>query len=65
MILNRRLKAKIGEQGLNQTQVARFIGVREDRISRIIHGRVKANPDEKFRIAAVLGCKESEIFPEN
>lgn len=43
---------------------ARAVSIHENRLSRIIHRRVKPNSDEKRRIAWHLQKPISELFPE-
>jgi lambda repressor-like predicted transcriptional regulator len=57
------LKARIIEQFGSQTVLARQVGLSEDRLSKIIHGRVPPKDHEKRVIAESLGLSEREIFP--
>jgi len=44
---------------------AQDFGLREDRLSRIVHGRVHPSDSEKRRISLKLQRQISELFPEN
>lgn len=60
---NRFLKAKIIERIGTQTDFARLVGLSEDRLSKIICGRLSPRESERQLIARKLGVPESEIFP--
>ena len=60
--MNRPLKARIIECFGNQVDFARLIGVSEERLSRIIHGRTVPRELEKELIAKKLGTSLTEIF---
>lgn len=60
---NRVLKAKIIEKIGSQTVFARLLGLSEDRLSKIIHGRVSVQETERQLMALKLGVPENEIFP--
>jgi plasmid maintenance system antidote protein VapI len=60
---NLRLKSKIYELFETQSAFAQSLGVREDRVSRIIHGRAVATEEEKRDIGSMLGVSPDEIFP--
>jgi plasmid maintenance system antidote protein VapI len=60
---NLALKTRIIEQYGTQTDFAPEIGMREDRLSRLVNGRDKPKPEQAQRIAAALGCDVGEIFP--
>lgn len=57
------LKRRIMEKFGSQTDFAPEIGMREDRLSRLVNGRDKPKPELVERIAAALDCKPEEIFP--
>jgi len=61
---NRKLKAKIIEVYGSQVDFARLLNWSEDRLSRVIHGRVLPRDEEKNMISRKLGVPESEIFPQ-
>ena len=56
------LKARIIEKFGSQTILARLVGLSEDRLSKIIHGRVPPKEFEKQIIAEKLGVSENELF---
>jgi len=58
------LKAKIIEKIGSQTVFARLLGVTEDRLSKIIHGRLSPQETERKLIAQKLGVPEGELFPD-
>lgn len=60
-VRNYKLKARIIETYGDQTAFARLLGIREDRLSKIIHGRIQPRPEEVERIASLLKVSE-EIF---
>jgi transcriptional regulator with XRE-family HTH domain len=61
--MNRILKAKIIERIGNQTDFARLLGLSEDRLSKIIHGRTSPRESEREMISRKLGVPERELFP--
>jgi DNA-binding XRE family transcriptional regulator len=52
-------------KGLNQWDLAIKTGICQSKLSLIERGYVNPKKDEKKLIAKVLGCKVSEVFPEN
>ena len=50
--------------GLNQWDISVKTGISQSRLSLIERGYVEAKEDEKKKIAKTLGCKVSDIFPE-
>jgi plasmid maintenance system antidote protein VapI len=60
---NQRLKSKIYEVFETQSGFAQFLGVREDRVSRLIHGRATPTEQEKQEFAHALNVSPDEIFP--
>jgi len=60
--INNELKAQIIRKFSTITAFARAIGAREDRVSKIIHGRTIPTADERVLICEKLGVRESEIF---
>jgi DNA-binding transcriptional regulator YdaS (Cro superfamily) len=63
--MNRQLKAEIVLLFGRQADFSRLLGISEDRLSKIIHGRLAPRATEKKTIAAKLNCNEAEIFPTN
>jgi hypothetical protein len=61
---NRKLKAKIIEVYGTQVDFARLINWSEDRVSRVIHGRVIPGEDEKRLISRKLGVPPGDLFQE-
>lgn len=57
------LKIKIIERFRTQADFARIVGLSEDRLSRLIHGRVKPREAEQKVIAKKLGIEIEQIFP--
>ncbi len=64
MLQNMTLKIKIIASGMRQVDVARKIDIHEERFSQFICVRRTPNPEEKTKIAAILGCSPGELFPE-
>jgi len=62
--MNINLKLKIMEKYRYQVDFSRALGISEDRLSRIIHGRVSTSQKEKEKIAGVLGVRVQDIFNE-
>ena len=60
--MNRPLRAKILECFDRQYHFAVAIGTREDRVSRVIHGREFLPPEEQARWAGILGSTREELF---
>ena len=56
------LKVKILNRFKTQSDFVNVVHISECRISRIIHGRVKATKEERARICASLNCSDEEIF---
>lgn len=50
---------------LNQTELARLVGVTQETISKAERGALKLSPDVQARIATVLGAARQELFPES
>ena len=61
--MNRKLKAKIIEVYGSQVDFARLINWSEDRLSRVIHGRLSPQDSERKLIAQKLRVRQDEIFP--
>ena len=56
------LKARIIECFGRQTDFAKVLGISEDRLSKLIHGRLKPKEGEQEIIARELGRKIEELF---
>ncbi len=63
MLGNRIRERRLGV-GLSQTKVAAMIGVAESTLSDFELGKRKPWPKVRQKLALVLGCTESELFPE-
>ena len=50
--------------GLSQSALARLIGLAEPNLSRLELGKSKPWPKVRRDLAKVLGCQESDLFPE-
>ena len=62
--MNVKLKVKIFEKsGGKQYLFAQRIGMRETRLSRIIHGREQPKEEEIKAICSELGVRRNEVFP--
>jgi len=60
--INLRLKTRILERFGTQFNVARALGMSEDRLSRIIHGRKEPTPEEMKEICRILSARQEDIF---
>ena len=60
---NYSLKAKIIEKFGTQYEFSEILGIREDRLSKLIHGRIAPNAKERQTIPEKLGVSEGEIWP--
>lgn len=49
---------------LNQSDLARLVGVTQETISKAERGALRLTPDLQTRIATVLGAPRHELFPE-
>ena len=61
--MNVKLKSKIFEKFRYQADFAQSVKLREDRLSKIIHGRREVKEAEMKRIAKALKVKVDELFP--
>jgi hypothetical protein len=59
---NFRLKGRIIEKFGCQYDFARLVGISEDRLSKLIHGRLTPHETEKQVIAQKLGADPEELF---
>jgi transcriptional regulator with XRE-family HTH domain len=57
-----KLKGLVLQHYRFQGDLARDAGFREDRLSRIIHGRTKPTREEMERIASALQLPVQEVF---
>jgi transcriptional regulator with XRE-family HTH domain len=48
---------------LNQTDLARLVGVTQETISKAERGRLRLTVDVEARIATVLGVPRHDVFP--
>jgi lambda repressor-like predicted transcriptional regulator len=62
---NRELKSQIFRQFNTLTDFSRVVGMRDDRLSKIIHGRTQPTNEEKAVISRKLGVPPQEIFSRN
>ncbi|NIM99436.1 MAG: helix-turn-helix domain-containing protein [candidate division Zixibacteria bacterium] len=61
--MNRELKIMIIQKGYGcQADLAQQIGMNEDRLSRIIHKRVRPTREEQMRICQALDCEIADVF---
>jgi len=63
--VNLKLKLKILERFRYQADFAMAAKLREERLSRIITGRVRPSPEEMQRIASLLNAQVEELFPQD
>jgi transcriptional regulator with XRE-family HTH domain len=61
---NLMLKAKIIVKFGSQSEFCRALGIREDRLSKIIHGRIDPSAQERKTIAKKLGVPKNELWPD-
>jgi transcriptional regulator with XRE-family HTH domain len=61
-IMNAKLKIFLAQTGRRQYQIAREAGLSENELSRIVRGRRSPTPDERKKLALVLGVAEPELF---
>jgi hypothetical protein len=64
MAPNPALKMAIFNSGSTQTVIARKAVISEARLSRIIHGHIDAEPEEKRALARILKQPIHLLFPE-
>lgn len=62
---NRRLKGEILTQFDTLTDFAKVLGIKENQLSRIIHGRDEVPTEQREMISAKLGVPVERIFPQN
>ena len=63
--MNRQLKIALMESSLPAYQIAQRIGISDSALSRIVCGRRVATPQERQRLAKLLGHREDELFQES
>jgi len=61
---NYSLKARIIEKFGTQFEFSEILGIREDRLSKLIQGRIAPNAHERQAIPEKLGVSEDEIWPD-
>jgi transcriptional regulator with XRE-family HTH domain len=61
--MNVALKTAIIASRKKQKRVAKLARLSESRLSKIVHGE-PASETERAALSAVLGCAETEIFPD-
>ncbi len=59
------MKMALLKRQMTQVELARQLEVSETRVSRIIQGRLVAEPEEMREIARILGAPGRELFPED
>lgn len=64
MALNVVLKTAFFEVGKRQIEVASQIGMDNNRLSQIVHGRIIPTPEERRQLAKALKKPETVLFPE-
>ncbi len=62
---NPELKAQSYRKYPTLTDFSRIIGLRDDRLSKIIHGRTQPTNEERAIISRKLGVNPTEIFPQD
>jgi len=60
--MNVPLKVKIIEKYGRQVDFARVVGVRDAKVSRVIHGRDSLPPEDQTMWARKLGANREELF---
>jgi transcriptional regulator with XRE-family HTH domain len=50
------------EKRIPQFELAATVGISESKLSRAIHGRVVLSPEERTRIAGILGYSDTWLF---
>jgi len=51
-------------KGLNQWDISVKTGIPQSKLSLIERGYIDPKEEEKRKIAKVLGCKVTEVFPD-
>ena len=64
MLMNLDLRFEIYKKFGSQFNAARVLNMREDRLSKIIRGRILPKSEEKRHFARKLGRKITGLFPE-
>jgi hypothetical protein len=64
MPTNLPLKVAIAASGRKQKDVARRARIDQWRLSRIVQRDIAPRPEERARLAKVLGCPEADLFHE-
>jgi transcriptional regulator with XRE-family HTH domain len=55
------LRTEIKVAGITQRKLARLVGIREESISRFVHGHLRPSPETRQKIAAALGRRVSDL----
>ncbi|MBV5317811.1 MAG: helix-turn-helix transcriptional regulator [Desulfobulbaceae bacterium] len=58
------LRTKIKEMGMHQRFIADAIGMKENRFSDLVAGRLAPTPEQKKEIARVMRVNPSDIWPK-
>jgi transcriptional regulator with XRE-family HTH domain len=49
---------------LNQTQLAKLVGITQESLSKMERGLITPRPDVQNHLAAILGSTPAELFPQ-
>jgi DNA-binding XRE family transcriptional regulator len=63
--MNKNLIRALGKSGFDFEDVAIFIGIFSNNLVGIIRGEVAPDESTKHKLAEVLDCKVSDLFPQN
>lgn len=58
------IKAWMGRRGVNQTQLAAALGMKQSAVSKRLRGRIIFNIEELAAAAEFLGCEVSDLIPQ-
>lgn len=61
-VTTQRLKDYLREHGIKQSWLARNIGIRDDRLSRMLSGRAQISTDMLEKICKALGTNPAELY---
>jgi transcriptional regulator with XRE-family HTH domain len=59
------IRAGMARAGVNQTQLAEALGMRQAGVSDRLRGRVPWTVDQLVTVADVLGCRPSQLLPDD
>lgn len=62
--IGRNLQKMISTRSIPQSQIAERVGISEAMLSRYLHGTSTPGIDKLINLAAVLGCRTSDIIGE-